>query len=172
MNSVYSFLILLSAFILQTTILNSFGILGVTPNIILCLIVVFCFIINQPVNFTWAILFGLLHDAYFSEIFGISALCYFLIVLAIYTIKDLVNPENMISIIVIIIGSTFIYSLMYFGLNLIFGSSNSIIIMLEIQPILIIYNVGVGILLYRIFMRKMFKYRNDKKFKGRLISYE
>lgn len=172
MKAIYTFLIFFIAFIMQTTIINILEIYEVTPNLILCLVVVFGFLYDKVDTFIWAILFGLLQDIYFAQIVGTGAISYFLIALLVYFVKDYVNPENMISAIGLIIGCTFLYYFLYFGISKIFGSTIHIISVLEIQPVLIIYNIIVTIILYKIFLRKVIKHRSDRKFKGRFISYE
>ncbi len=172
MKSIFSFLIFFVAFIFQTTIFSQLEFFGVSPNIILCLIVVMGFLYDNLDTFLWAIIFGLLQDIYFSQVIGISAFCCFLLALGIYVVKDFVNRENAISALGMVIGATVIYQGIYWFMGRIFGSIYGITPLLQTIVPLILYHIVIVIILYNIFIRKVVKHRNDSKFKGKFRIYQ
>ncbi|MEG1584049.1 MAG: rod shape-determining protein MreD [Anaerovorax sp.] len=172
MKSPISFIIFFIGFILQSTIMMPLRIGGVSPNIILCLVIVFAFLFDNYQCFVFAILFGLLQDICFSQTIGVAAGSYFLVAMGVYALQGLVNKENRLSIICTTIGGTLVYSLLYGCISTVFGASYSALVILKVQPILIIYNIVVVMILYSIFARKVIRHKEDKNFKGKFISYE
>lgn len=172
MKSPIAFVIFLIGFILQSAITVPFSVFGVSPNIILCLVIVFAFLFDNYQCFALGLIFGLLQDICFSQIIGVAAGSYFLVALGVYALQGFVNKENKLSVICTTIVGTLVYSLLYWCITTVFGSSYSILMMLKMQPMLVVYNIVIVMILYSIFAQKVIRYRGDKKFKGKFIGYE
>ncbi|MEL7658797.1 MAG: rod shape-determining protein MreD, partial [Bacillota bacterium] len=67
----YSFLLFFIGFILQSTIMNHIRIFQMSPNLVLCLVVIFSFLYEGYHGIVFGILFGLISDICFAEIIGI-----------------------------------------------------------------------------------------------------
>lgn len=148
------------------------GIGGVSPNIILCFIIVFAFLFDNYQCFVFSIIFGILHDFCFSETIGVATISYFLVALGVYGIHGFVNKENRLSVILAAIGGTLLYSLIFWSASTVFGASYSIIAMLRVQPIFVLYNAVIVMIFYTALIGKVVRHRDDNKFKGKFISYE
>lgn len=78
MASIYSFLLLISAFFIQVTVLGKVRFFGIVPDIMLILIVYFSFFRDIKKTIFLAIFFGFLFDLFFSSIFGLHTLIFFI----------------------------------------------------------------------------------------------
>ena len=92
----YSFLTFLIAFILQTTVMNHFGIFQMSPNLILCLVVIYSFLYQGFNGIINGILFGLLLDVCFAEIIGVAALSNFIVALICIELKRYLNKDSLV----------------------------------------------------------------------------
>jgi len=158
----YGFIAFFIAFILQSTILHNIALFGIAPNLILVLVIVFSFLFDELHGIIFGILFGLLQDVFFSDIVGISSACYFLIALAITEAKRFLYRDNILSVVFISAGGTLVYNLMYWTISRVFGGIHQFLFMLAKQPISIIYNMVLILILYWIIVRKVIKYRGFK----------
>lgn len=172
MNYIYSFVIFLVGFILQTTILNDLSVFGVTPNILLCIVIIFAFLFDRYYSLVYGVIFGLLQDILFGQILGIAALCYLLIGLTVRVAKTLLNSESIVSAIILTVGGTLMFDFLFWGLTSLFGSVYTIVAMLKMLAVAILYNIMIAIILYKSFIRKVVRYPSDKYIKGTFINYE
>lgn len=158
----YAIIIFLVAFFMQGTILNLFSVYGTTPNLILCLVVIFSFLYEDNNGLILGVVFGLLTDLCMTHYMGATAFCLLVVSLLVSLLRENINKENIISIIIVSIGSTVIFNLIYFVINMCFGSIYSITYWLKLQPLYIIYNSAIVLILYLIFIKRVVKYRNDR----------
>lgn len=158
----YSFGAYTFAFIIQSTLLYSFSIFGVAPNLLLILTIVFTFLFNEKHGIIFGILFGLLSDLCFSQVIGISALSYFLVALLIENLKSHLYRDNKFSVIFISLIGTTAYNLIFWGASTIFGGDLSPLYMLAKQPISILYNSLIIFPVYWFLVRKVIGYRGFK----------
>lgn len=150
------------AFLLQGTLLNLFSINGATPNLVLCLVIIFSFLYEDSNGLTLGVVFGLLIDTCMAQYVGVSAFCYLIVSLIVINLRETINKENLASVIIVSVGSTLIFNFIYFIIYACFGSTFSLLYWLKLQPIYIIYNSAVVFILYLIFIKKVVKYRNDR----------
>ncbi|WP_027398125.1 rod shape-determining protein MreD [Anaerovorax odorimutans] len=167
-----AFVIFLLGFVLQSTLLNNISILAITPNIILCLVIIFTFLYDGYFGIVFGVLFGLVQDLFFGPIVGIAALCYFIISLLIYGTKKYINKENIFSALILTIIGTLLYNLSYWLLTTLFGSSYSVKVMLKVDAVTLVYNIIISIILYFILIKKVVRHPTDKYIKGTFINYE
>jgi rod shape-determining protein MreD len=158
----HSFLLLLVAFILQSTVINHFSIYGVTPNLILCFIVILSFLFGGYDGIIFGILFGLAIDVSFSPVIGITAICNVIAALFCLEMRRYLYKDNVLSIIIVSVLSTLCHALIYWGLLSMLGKHFNILYLLYIQGIAIGYNGIVAIILYMIISRNIRRQRRNR----------
>ncbi|WP_324823377.1 rod shape-determining protein MreD [Sinanaerobacter sp. ZZT-01] len=158
----HSFILFLAAFLLQSTVLNHLSFFGVTPNLVLCLVIVLTFLYDEYPGIVGGLLFGLIQDLCFGEIIGIASLAYFAIGLSILYVKKLLYQDNVLSILFITISSTLGYYLIYWGVFFLFNGHYHFLYMAKILPISIIYNNIFTIFYYLIIGKTLEKNPKDR----------
>lgn len=162
----YAICMFMAAFVIQTTLMNIVGVFGVTPNLLLCLVVIFSFLFDENnYGLVLGVVFGLLYDICFSEYTGIAALAFFVISLSIMLVNIIMNKEAVISVIIVSSAATVLYTLMYWSLMAMLGSSYSFTYMIKNLPFYILYNTAVVIILYYSMIKKVIRYHYDRYFK-------
>lgn len=159
----YAVLLFLLAFLFQGTILNLFAIKGATPNLILCLVSTYSFLYEDNKGIALGVVFGLLSDLCMGQYLGVAAMGYLLVGLGVSFLRIMINKENIASIIIVTICSTLGYNLIYYLISVFFfGSIYSFIYWMKIQPLFIIENIVVVLILYIQLMKRIVKYRSDR----------
>lgn len=159
MNYRTSFLLFFICFLLQATLTKHIAILGYAPNLILCLVIVLSFLYQEQFGLVYGILFGLLQDVFFGELLGIAAFAYVLIALFIRETKRYLYRDHFLSIIVITLTGTILYSLIFYMIIHIFGSELKIMFILKSLPIQFAYQLLVVIALHGVILRMILKHR-------------
>ncbi|WP_419824256.1 rod shape-determining protein MreD [Anoxybacterium hadale] len=157
----YSFLLFFIAFLLQTTVLNHFGIFGMSPNLILCLVVIFSFLFEGYHGIIYGLLFGLFVDICFAQIIGIASIGLFSIALICSELKRYLYKESVVSIVIVSLVSTTVYGLMYWGIYRMLGNGFDFLYVAEKEAILLGYHAVVTLIIYH-FVSKSFKHRSDR----------
>ena len=172
MNYKKAFIIFLAALLLQGSFINIISVFGVTPNLILCLVVIFSFLYNDRYyGIVYGIVFGIMYDICFMQYTGTSALAFFGIAFVILFLSDILNRENLATILLITGAVTVVYNLFIWVMYFFFGSNMSILYMLAKLPIMVVLNVLLVFIMYQVFIRKVVRFRNDRFFKGRTSKY-
>ena len=162
----YAACLFLIAFIIQTTLMNMISIAGVTPNLLLCLVVIFSFLYDDKNHgIVFGVIFGLLYDIVFTQHVGIAALLFLLISLSISFASVRINKEVVFSVILVIVLSTVAYVFMYWGIMALMGSNFSFMFMLRFLPIHILYNTIVVLIMYFLMIRKAIRHYQDRYYK-------
>lgn len=159
----YAVLLLFSAFILQCSFLNLISVLGTTPNLLLCLVVIFSFLYDDKnYGIILGVVFGLLYDICYMQFVGISSLGYLIIGLFVIVARELLNRENIASALIITALSTLIYNVFVWIMYAILDSNYGFLYMLKFQPGYIIYNIVVVAILYVCAISRVVKHRRDR----------
>lgn len=158
----YAFILFFIGFIIQSSVMHHLSIFGVTPNLILCLVIIFSFLFDDYQGIIFGPIFGLIHDICFAEIIGVASVSYILIALFCLELNRHLYRESFISILIASSIGTICYSLLYWGIIRVLGSGYSFIYMLSMQGILLIYNGIVMLILYIIMSRRVIKHPGDK----------
>ncbi|MFV0516469.1 MAG: rod shape-determining protein MreD [Aminipila sp.] len=158
----FAVIIFLIAFLLQGTLLNLFSIFGATPNLVLCLVIIFSFLYEDNNGLVLGVVFGLLMDLCFTPYMGMNAFAMLIVSLFVSFLRENINKENLVPVLTVSVVATFIFNLIYFFLSRCFGSTYSIIYWLKLQPLFVIYNLVVVFILYLILIKRVVKYRNDR----------
>jgi rod shape-determining protein MreD len=158
----YSIALFFVGFILQSTVLNHFAILGVSPNIILCLVVIFSFLYEGNHGLILGPVFGMINDICFAEIIGVSALSYFLVALLCLELKRYLYKDSWVSMMIVSSAGTVCFGLLYWGTTRILGNGVHFLYVLKLHGILLAYNVMVTIIMYHFMSRRVIKHRSDR----------
>ena len=158
----YSFIIFLIAFILQSTVMNHFGIFQMSPNLILCLVVIFSFLYEGYHGIIFGLIFGLISDICFAEIIGIASMCNFAVALICIEMKRYLYKESMISVTIVSAVGTIIYALFYWSVNRLLGNGADFLYVMEKDAVLLIYNIIITLAIYLIVNRSVIKHRGDR----------
>lgn len=156
----------LLAFLLQTTIFWRIPIAGYSPNILLCMVVVFSFIYQERYGLILGIAFGLLLDISTSLFLGIQAISFVVVFLIVRLFRSIFNHESMLTDMIMGVLATPLNLFIVWLLNKMMGESLSVILVLKaILPLSIMHFILVGII-HLIFIGTVIKYRRDMKFTG------
>lgn len=158
----YSFLIFLIAYILQNTVMNYFSIFQMSPNLILCLVVIFSFLYTGYHGVIYGILFGFLVDICYATIIGVSALSNFAVYLICIEMKRYLNKDSMVSVMIASSIGTAVYALLYWSVYRILGYSYTFLYMLEKEVVLVIYHLFITLLIYQVVSHRIIKHRGDR----------
>lgn len=158
----YAFLYFLAAFLLQSTVLIHFRVLGIAPNLVLCLVARFSFLYEKPYGMVMGILFGLLLDLCFGPVIGVAALAFFLTGLTLSFLRGYLYQESAISMFFAALISTLVYEAVYFICLLVLGMGYQILYVLKYLPVLIVWHSLILIGIYFLTARRMEKYPNDR----------
>lgn len=164
----YSFLMFLAATLMQGSGLNLIAVFNTTPNLLLCLVVMFSFLYHDEFHgIIWGTLFGLIADVLFRQYVGISALGYFIIALIITWGSNLFNREHLAAAILNITAATVLFTLYEFALNYFLDMGPGLVFVLKKLPLMIVYNIAVFTIFYQIFIRKVVRFRSDRYYSSR-----
>lgn len=153
------------ALIVQGTLLNLISIGGVTPNLILCLVIVFTFLYENNYGIYFGLVFGFISDFCYSDVFGVASLGYLIVVLFIIKIRPIFNKENLLSVFIYGISGTIIYNGFYWCLIKLFDMGIDFTGFMKIQPLYIIYNLFFLIIIYYTLINKVISHRSDRYYR-------
>jgi len=158
----YSFLLFFIAFILQTTVMNHFRIFQMSPNLILCLVVIFSFLYEGYHGIFFGLVFGFISDICFSEIIGVAAMCNFTVALLCIGSKRYFYKESMISVTIVSAVGTSVYALLYWSVNRMLSNGADFIYVMEKDAVLLIYHIVITLAIYKVVSRSVIKHRGDR----------
>lgn len=164
---VLAFVGFLLAFILQTTILKHIAIMGYSPNILLCLVVVCSFLYDEKIGLIYGIVFGLLLDLSTGLYIGPTAIAFILVHFFVIGMRVIFNHERLLPELLLAAVSTPIFMFVYWGLYKIAASPVSIMIVLKALPILLVYNGAIMILLHLLLARGVIRHKADSNLTGK-----
>jgi len=149
------------AFIIQTTLLRYIAIDHTAPNLLLCLVIVFSFMYNEPFGILFSVIFGLLWDINFGIYMGVSAIGLLVVAMAMVLFRKPFNRESfLLALLGGVIGSI-LYSCIYLGAYKLLGLPHSIYYLLKPQLYMIMYNVAIVMILHLILRQGII--RNKKR---------
>ena len=159
-------LLFLTAFFVQTSLLNLLSIAGCTPNLILCMVVVLSFLYeNEMYGVVFGAVFGLLYDICYSSVIGPTAISLVLVAILILVLREYANIENIVNMWVISAVSIVLYYGLNWGLFHMAGNPIGIVYVIKDLPGVFLYSLAVVTLIYLILIRKAVKHRRDRYFK-------
>lgn len=154
------------AFLIQTSLLNVISIKGYTPNLLLCLVVVFSFLYeDQLYGMVFGALFGLLYDICFSAVVGPTAIALAVTALFVLIVREYANVENIMNLWIVSVLSLVIFYTSGWGMFRMSGNPESLIYVMKRLPWTGLYSVAVITVIYLILIRKKTKNLKDRYFR-------
>lgn len=154
------------AFIMQTSLLNVISIKGYTPNLLLCLVVVFSFLYEEDLyGLVFGALFGVLYDICFSVVIGPTALALAVTAVFVLFAREYANVENIINLWIVSIVSLVLFYIVSWVLFRIAGNPEGLLFVLKRLPWTGLYSMAVITISYLILIRKKTKHLKDRYFR-------
>jgi rod shape-determining protein MreD len=166
MKTRYAVLLFAAAFIAQTTVLRYIAIADVSPNILLCLVIVCAFLYEEPIGLVFGVVFGILWDMEFGLYIGVSAVSQLAAALAVMRIKRYLNHELLLPALAAGVAGVILNNTVYWGIYKLTGIPHTFLYILGLQPILIAYDLLCVMIFHLIFRRGVIRHRKDRDFKG------
>jgi rod shape-determining protein MreD len=163
----YAILLFSAAFIAQATMLRHIAICDVSPNILLCLVLVFAFLYDEPLGVVFGVIFGVLWDAEFGLYIGISAVSQTAAAFLAMRIKRYLNHELLLPALAAGLAGVILNNAVYWGLYKLAGIPHTLPYILRRQPVLIAYNLLFVMIFHLILRRGVIRHRKDRDFKGK-----
>ena len=107
-------LLLLLAFLLQTTWVQSLQILDIAPDLIVVVLVLIALVVAPMEAILMAFFVGLLQDAYQPQNLGLNALVNVLVVLAVALLRSGIVVDNLRVQVVFVIAAVLLHDLIYY----------------------------------------------------------
>jgi rod shape-determining protein MreD len=152
--------------IVQSTLLRYAAINGVSPNLLLCLVVVFAFLYDEPYGLTLGAVSGLLWDFNFGIYIGVSGISFMCAALAMMLLKQYLNHELLLPAVVGGLIGSVLNNAVYWGIYKMAGIPHTWLYILKLQPTLIAYNVALVVVLHLFLRRGVIRHRKDQYYKG------
>jgi len=157
MNVYLLVVMVISNFILQSTILGHLRIAGILPNTALIIIVTVSIIYGRKEGMIAGVVSGLLQDIFFSKAIGINILIYLSIGYIIGGVENKVFKDNYITPLLFIFFATIYYHSIYFiFMHFLKQSISYFSVFRSIILIEVIYNAIVGVTFYRVLYRRVY----------------
>jgi rod shape-determining protein MreD len=162
----YAALVFPAAFVVQAVMLRYIAIRDVSPNILLCLVIVFAFLYDEPFGVVFGAIFGILWDTEFGLYVGISAVSQVSAAFLAMRIKRYLNHELLLPALAAGLAGVLLNNAVYWGLYKLTGIPHTLLYILRMQPVLIAYNLPVVLLFHLMFRRGVIRHRKDREYKG------
>ncbi len=153
----YIFLIAFINFILQSTWLQIIRPFKIMPNTSLILVVVFCALFDKE-GIIMAILCAVFQDLFFSQMLGVHLIIYLVIAGFIISIKEMLFNDNILTPLILIVSSTFLFHCVWLGIMFIFGAIINIEQIINVIFIEMTENAIIGIFVYEFLFGKTHGY--------------
>ena len=156
----------LIAFFIQCSFLNVISIAGYTPNLLLCLVIVFSFLYEEQIyGLLYGVLFGIFYDICFADVVGPTPIALVLVALVIFVLREYANIENIVNMWVTSLLSILFYYALNWGLQHLAGNPIGLLYVLKTLPWITLYSLWLMTVLYLILLRKMTRHRKDRYFR-------
>lgn len=153
------------ALVLQGTLLNLFSIFGGTANLLLCLVIMMTFLYENENAIYLGLFFGILSDIAYSDMVGIASLGFLLVGYLTVQVRQILNKENVFSVLILSISGTLIYNVFYWFVTNLFNNNIDFFIFAKLQPVYIIYNLIIMMMIYFSLINRVVKHRKDRYYK-------
>lgn len=159
-------LIFLVAFLIQGSILNMISIGQSTPNVLLCLVVIFSFLYDKEMyGILFGAFFGLLYDVCYNYVYGPTAIAFLLVAVLVMLLRYYANIENTVSMAVVSLISFVTYYVLSWRLMKFTGNPLGLgYVMTKATPV-IIMSMIVIIIMYKLMIKDVVKYHKDRYFR-------
>ena len=156
----------LIAFLVQTSLLNAISIGGYTPNLLLCLVIVFSFLYEEDIyGVVYGAAFGVLYDVCYNYIIGPTPIALVLVAVLVLIAREYANIENIINLWTTSLFSVAGYYLVNWCLCRLGGNPIGLFYALRDLPWSGLYTMAVITIMYLILIRKVTRHRKDRYFR-------
>jgi rod shape-determining protein MreD len=153
-----------AAFIIQTTLLWRFTFAGYSPNLLLCMVVVFSFLYDERYGLWMGLIFGVLLDVTASWHFGAQTISFVLVYMIARPFARVFNHEWFLPQIFIAALATPVNAFLVWGVNRLGGSPLAVHFVFESLPALALMHCVLAVALHFIFVRSVIRHVNDRKY--------
>lgn len=162
------FIIFLIIYILQANFFTWFNLANIKPNIFVILVLFIGLFAGRKTALTFGIIFGIFIDLFIGKNVGVTSVMLGIVgMLGGYFDKSF-SKDSRITLMLMVVVSTFIYELGTYVINNFIMSANiEIIHFIKIIIIEMLFNAIIMIILYPLFQR--LGYRIEEEFKGNKI---
>ena len=155
----------IGALIFQPFLYNLAPGFGITPNLILCLTVIFTFLYEDKLfGIILGSTFGLIYDICYGQFVGVAAFDLALVATIILILREWTNVENIFTVVVIGLISTWFYNTVYWVIMHFAGSPYGYLFVLSKMPWYALLNLIVIMIVYFILIKRVVKHRRDRYF--------
>jgi rod shape-determining protein MreD len=154
------------AFLLQTAVLWKLPIFGVSPNLLLCLVVIYSFLYEERYGLILGALFGVILDIATSTLIGPQAITFVLVYLIVRILRNVFNHEKMAPDALMALIATPVNLLLVWFINRMCGVPENFIFILKALPPLLIMHAIITAALHPLFARTAIRYRSDSRYEG------
>lgn len=150
----------LLTYLFQVTLLQSFRIWGVSPNLNVILIILLTALLNRWIGIRAAVYLGVLQDFFVSPAIGLHTLVYVVIAIVISIFEDQVFRDNVIAVLLMIWTSTLMYHGLFFLISYFLDMQMPVqVLIFKVLIIEGLYNLVIGFPLYHLLFKKLNGYR-------------
>jgi rod shape-determining protein MreD len=158
--------VFLVAFLLQTTVFWKLPLFGYSPNLLLCLAVVFSFLYDERYGLILGAIFGIMLDIATSVYVGPYAISFVIVYLIVRLLRNVFNHEKLVPDVLMALIATVVCILVVWIIDRLCGIQLDFIFAIKsLLPLLIMHAV-ITALLHLIFVRSVVRYRNDSRYEG------
>lgn len=155
--------VFLIAFLIQPSLLNMINIGGYTPNLILCMTILYTYLYEEDIyGVVFGALFGVLYDMMYSNVIGPMPISLVLVATGIVIIREFTNIENIINMWAVSIVSIIAYYFLNWGLHHLAGNPVGFAVVFQQVPWITIYSLVVITVLYKIIIRRVIRHHMDR----------
>lgn len=167
----YAVLLFFIAFLLQTVVAPQNTILGISPDLILCLMIAMAFLYEGNSGIVCGVLFGVVTDLGFSPVIGPAAISYLAVGLFITELRRFLYRDSLLNIIVATVSGTVLFYLFYWAILGVFGGTYQFIVVLRMVPLLLLFHTIANILFYFIIGKRSVRHPRDRHYKGNRLYF-
>ena len=155
--------VFLIAFLIQPSLLNVINIEGYTPNLILCMTILYTFLYEEDIyGVIFGALFGVLYDMMYSNVIGPMPISLVLVAIGIVIVREFTNIENIINMWAVSLVSVLAYYFMNWGLHHLAGNPVGIAVVFHQVPVIAFYSLVIITVMYMMLIRRVIRHHRDR----------
>jgi rod shape-determining protein MreD len=159
-------LIFLVAFLIQTVLLWRFPIFDYSPNLLLCVVIVFSFLYDERYGLVLGIIFGVLLDVSTSWFFGVQTLTFIAAYIVAAVLRNVFNQEKVLPDMLTALIVTPFGAFLVWGVYRLAGGIQYVHYVVDSLPVLIISHCVIVGILHLLLVRSIIRHRRDRRFKS------
>ena len=155
--------VFLIAFLIQPSLLNIINIGGYTPNLILCMTILYTFLYEEDIyGVVFGAVFGVLYDMMYSNVIGPMPISLVLVAIGIVIVREFTNIENIINMWAVSLVSVLAYYFMNWGLHHLAGNPVGIAVVFHQVPVIAFYSLVIITVMYMMLIRRVIRHHRDR----------